>query len=120
MIPLLAGQGKGRDERIDRLEYTFSGERPVRSALRTWLRRFERDTPYFPRSPFWFVNAVIGECALVQISGDFASEYLDRMFAQGTVGDVRPDVAAGQFDHLVNDFVRGGQLKRDEELWFAR
>ena len=116
VIPLLAGHGKDLQARIDSLHSAFSGDRPVRSALRVWLRKYNRDLPYCPGSPFWFVNAVIGECALVQISGAFAAAYLDRMFTQGAVGELPPEAAESQFDVLVGSFIRSDQLAADDEM----
>ena len=115
VMPLLAGVGDGQHSRINLLRPAFSNS-VLHHALRGWLRQYERDLPYNPGSHFWFVHAVIGECALVRVSAKFASQYLDSMFAKGAMGDVVHEAAESQFDFLLSSCLRNGHLHSDEEL----
>jgi len=118
VIPLLAGVGDDQQSRIDALRPAFENSAQnsvLHDALRKWLRKYERDLPYNPGSHSWFVNAVIGECALVRISARFATEYLDEMFARGALGDIVVETAESQFDIFLERCLRIGTLQSNEE-----
>ena len=102
VIPLLAGTGPNRQEKKAQLHETFKGDYPFRSSMRNFLTRHRRARQYDPGSPFWFVKATIGECALMGISGGFAADYFDAAWRKGIVGSFSFESLSELFKSLLS------------------
>jgi hypothetical protein len=116
VIPLLAGSGEEGKQRQDRLRQTFNGEHPFRSALRAWLTHHGRAAEYTKGENyhFWFVRAVIGECALVWVRNDFVADFFSGSLVEwARKADSRASAEA-RFAQLHASYGTVTEISRDE------
>jgi hypothetical protein len=117
VIPLLAGEGAGKEQRVANLKQAFEGEQPFRSAFRSWLKEFARDRIYLKSGThFWFVRATIGECALAWVSGEFSEEYLKSLFRETGRMDDLESLARRRFTECLARHAAGFDADRRDSL----
>jgi hypothetical protein len=116
VIPLLAGSGEQGKHRQDRIRQTFNGERPFRAALRAWLDHHGRAAEYTKGDNyhFWFVRAVIGECALVGVRNDFVEAFFAGSLAEWARKADSRTSAEARFTQLHESYGKLPDINRDE------
>jgi hypothetical protein len=116
VIPLLAGSGAQGKQRQDRLRQAFSGEHPFRAALRAWLKHHERAAEYTKgdNHHFWFVRAVIGECALVWVRNDFVGEFFSGSLTDWAREAESRDRLETRFARLHESYGQRSEITREE------
>jgi hypothetical protein len=105
VIPLLSGTGAGQRNLRSRLREVFDREYPFRSSMRNWLSDNHRSQTYLrDGSYFWFVRAVIGECALAGISKEFAEIFLGGLFREPYRNDELREIVQQRFHDQIQRF----------------
>ena len=115
VIPLLAGSDDDGDLFRKKLRVQFGGNGQLHIALRRWLGQYKRTEDYVQGDNyhFWFVRAVIGECALLWVRNDFVDRFFDGSLTDWARESDSRAMSNDRFTALYDSYTRNHKISKD-------